>query len=278
MWSAQLSWDPVFHDRVNFVLVHFDTSGLHHLEKTNSEEFGIHPEFVILDSLRYVSEDAIVCVLKSSFDIFLCLSFHPFRKACGLGTDNSLIKVAWREQGGTNSLVHTIFWVILQQQFKGSKHTKRPNRVLDESSVDSDQVNGSNNIIDHVLVQSVDRVAVLYRESGKGFSYGSDFGVDVFVGSEFACEIGISFSWLVSNLHTSIEGEFMICSVKKNSGENTEQIMLSKTEHTIEPNSNRSSNTRFNWRTIGKELVLQFHELPQGSSINLLDCQCWEGR
>jgi hypothetical protein len=62
-------------------------------------------------------------------------------------------------------------------------------------------VNGSNNIIDHVLVQGVDRVAVLYGESGKGFSYGSDFGVDVFVSSELACEIGISFSRLVSNLH-----------------------------------------------------------------------------
>jgi hypothetical protein len=62
----------------------------------------------------------------------------------------------------------------------------------------------------------------------------------------------------------------MICSVNKNGGENTEQTMLSKTEQTVQPNSNRSPNTRFNSRTIGKELVLQLMKSHRGHQTTYL--------
>ena len=64
-------------------------------------------------------------------------------------------------------------------------------------------MHGTNNIIDHVLVQGIDRVAVFLSEGGKSLSDGSDVGVDVFGSSVFACEVGVSSTGFVSNLNQS---------------------------------------------------------------------------
>ena len=89
------------------------------------------------------------------------------------------------------------------RKLKGGKDSKRPDRVTDESGVDSNQVDGTDNVIHHVLVQGIDGVAVLVSESREGFSDGSDIGIDVFGSSEFACKISVCGTRLVRNLQNS---------------------------------------------------------------------------
>lgn len=191
---------PVFHDGVHFILVHFNPGLFHDLQKTNSEKFRVHPEFVGLDIVRDGSENAITAVLHNFLNFFLCLSFNLGQKSIGVSADGSLIEVARLEQGGRDSFVHAFLGVVLQQKFESGKDTNRPDGITDEASIDGDQVDGTDNIIHHVLVQGVDGVAVLLRERSKRLSDGSDVGIDVIGSSVFAGEIGVGSTGFVGNL------------------------------------------------------------------------------
>ena len=166
-------------------------------------QFRVHPEFVGLDIVGNGSKNAVTAVLQDFLDFLLCLSVDFGQKSFGVGANGSLVEVARFEQGGRNSLVHAFLRVVLEQKLKGRKNSNRPDSITLESGIDGDQVDGTNNIIDHVLVQGVDRVAVFLGEGGKSLTDGSDLCVDVFGSSVFACKIGVSGSRFVSNLNQS---------------------------------------------------------------------------
>ena len=196
--STQLGTHPVFHNRVHFVLVHFDANVFHNLHHTNSEIPTVHPELVTLDRLGNGSERRTAFALQGRFDVGARGTGRPVLHFLGLLADFLFVQSDTLKERRDNLFRHVLFRIVLEQQFECRDHTQTPDLIPLEARVHDNQVRGSHQVCDHVLVEGIDREAQFFGEIRKGLSDRLDLGPDQVL--EAPGEFSVGFTGLVVEL------------------------------------------------------------------------------
>mmetsp|Transcript_2373 Transcript_2373/g.3481 ORF Transcript_2373/g.3481 Transcript_2373/m.3481 type:complete len:256 (-) Transcript_2373:59-826(-) len=208
MRLAHLSGHPLFHKGVYFILVHFDTNNVHDSDKSKTEVTGVHPEIITLGTLRNTGNGGVTFSGKSRRDVILGFALGPVFNGLGFGTYFGFIHTHGFKESGHNILGNVLFGVVLQQQIQGRQNTKRPNTVSLESCIDSNQMGGSHNIGDHILVKSIDGMSKLFSELCEGFAHSLDLFASQM--SETLCEFRIGSTGFVCGLILNSLGKTLI--------------------------------------------------------------------
>mmetsp|Transcript_4375 Transcript_4375/g.12056 ORF Transcript_4375/g.12056 Transcript_4375/m.12056 type:complete len:303 (-) Transcript_4375:255-1163(-) len=197
MGFAQLVGHPIFHNGIHFIFIHINTHDIHELDHTNSKVPAVHPEFVSLGLLRDLGQFRVSFSFQGSFNVGTRLAIlGPGFNTSGFGSDFLHIHTHRGEESLHDIFLHFYtFGVVLEQKIQGSHNAQTPQRIPLESGIHCDEMGGSHQICDHILVKRIDGVSQFFGELGKGFSNGANLGSHQV--SVTTSEFGIRLSRLV---------------------------------------------------------------------------------
>mmetsp|Transcript_23703 Transcript_23703/g.39101 ORF Transcript_23703/g.39101 Transcript_23703/m.39101 type:complete len:291 (-) Transcript_23703:268-1140(-) len=201
-WLLHALSNPLLHTVVGHRHVLLYAYNIHKTNHSNSEETGVHPVLVSLCRTGNSCKRRVSFSLQRTRDILLGLSLCPSFQSGGLGINLGLIETNRCNHSSLNFLGNILLRIIFQYKVKDRDQSQTEHRILVETSVDNNEVQTSNKISANSLVEGIYWCAEHIGELCEGLSNSADLGTSKV--SVFTSKVGISFSWLVTNL--SIKG------------------------------------------------------------------------